>query len=141
MNYNDAIRLVNKIATETSTEAAYRVLQSRTYRESLRIPNAIWKRLEPALQEKLRKIREEIESKANESDPTIPAQSTFSASRAPTNQGYKLPAQYPSMVHHATTALDNMILEEDPSTDNDSDSDTIVMSYHSTTNMRMFIMI
>ena len=55
------MELFEEVAKETSIFQAYQSLNSRSIRESLSIPHAIWKELEPAIQEKIRTLREKIQ--------------------------------------------------------------------------------
>lgn len=53
-------RMFYTMAEEHGLVNTYRMYQTRQFRETLSIPSAIWAELEPAIQEKINKIRSEI---------------------------------------------------------------------------------
>ena len=49
-------RLFHAMAIEDGLETAYNVFNTRTFRDQLSIPTAIWKELEPEIKEKINEI-------------------------------------------------------------------------------------
>ena len=62
-NHEDIIKKIQMMIEETSPVLVYQALRSPTMRESMNIPTAIWKELEPELREKVIEIRNSIRRK------------------------------------------------------------------------------
>jgi Reverse transcriptase (RNA-dependent DNA polymerase) len=116
------MELFEATARESSIFQAYQAFSSKPIRQSLNIPDEIWKAMEPAIQEKVRAIREQVKAKRQENQPS--------------NTHGGIPAQYPSMkqvnmvdtkeedIHAATVALcetlGNLTMMDGYDTDEDS---------------------
>jgi len=61
--HEDTIQMIQMMIQETSPVQVYQALQSPTIRESLNIPPALWKVLEPKMKEKIMELRSEIRKK------------------------------------------------------------------------------
>ena len=114
--YADVTAIIQKLSTEMSPVQVYNTLQSPTMRESLRIPNAIWRELEPELRSKMMEIRNKVEARRKE-------QKRGDTATAP------IPSQYPSMTNHMTkeAAVNKMnaIIEESMDYEDDCDDDAL----------------
>jgi hypothetical protein len=103
LSFQETMELFEATARESSIFQAYQAFSSRPIRQSLNIPDEIWKAMEPAIQEKVKAIREQVKAKRQEHQSS-------------NNQG-GIPPQYPSMkqvnmvdtkeedIHAATVAL------------------------------------
>ena len=118
LNLDETISLINKLSTETSVFTTLQSMQSRTFRESLRIPDGIWKMLEPELQKKLAEIREEVKKRRAE---------RMAKDSKPSGSSSGIPAQYPTMVAkknaevvaNLCNQLADMAVDHDYDTDED----------------------
>src|SRR5688572_29669633 len=63
MRMEDTAKVFTTMVEESGFEAAYRVFYARTFRDRLGIPAAIWNKMEPAIQEKVNKIRAKLKKK------------------------------------------------------------------------------
>ena len=57
LDMEQTVALVNKLSAETTHVQVYNTLSSTTVRDSLRIPPAVWERLEPTLRQKITHIK------------------------------------------------------------------------------------
>jgi hypothetical protein len=129
---------VQKMVDENGVTSAYIALQNSVVRDSLGIPAAIWKRLEPKLQERVKKIREEIRHEKG----TGPRKLDSSPSNAPGSSATKtileIPAQYPSLrkkggekkvetrsINHLMATLNLSGQSDDEESDSDADDDLL----------------
>jgi Reverse transcriptase (RNA-dependent DNA polymerase) len=84
LSLKETMELFDATARESSIFQAYQAFSSRPIRQSLNIPDEIWKAMEPAIQDKVKAIREQVKAKRQENQP---------------NNSSGIPAQYPSMKH------------------------------------------
>ena len=61
--HEDTIQKIQMMIQETSPVKVYQALQSPTIRQSLNIPTALWKVLEPKMKERIMELRSEIRKK------------------------------------------------------------------------------
>jgi len=139
---------VKGLVEEQGLAKAYVALQSSVVRDGLGIPAAIWKRMEPQLREKVKKIREDIRreqgggnAKKKESSPS-PAPSATATKTIP-----EIPAQYPALktkkcngtkgdtvtrsVNHLMASLDLSDQSSNDSDDSDDDDDLLEVIQYS----------
>ena len=99
----EALEFFESAAKDSSVYHVYQAFNSRPIRQSLNIPDEIWKAMEPAIQERIKAIREQLKAKRQSDHSNSPS---------------GIPAQYPSMkqanvvdtqgtedIHAATLAL------------------------------------
>jgi len=111
----DTIKKIQLMMQEASPLQVYQALRSPTMRESLNIPNALWKELEPKLKERIMEIRDEIRKKKEHN-------------KKETEKEKPLPPQY---AHQTTIDLvanlySNMTLNE---CDENTDKDMIIQGF------------
>ena len=116
LNLEETTALIHKLSSETSVYNTYQSLQSKTFRESLRIPDSIWNMLEPSLRKKIDEIRS-----------TIRKQRADKAKKE--SQPQSLPVQYPSKSKESKESVDVVVnlcnqlgsvaMEEEYDTDDD----------------------
>ena len=107
--YADAVATIQRLHTEMNPVQVYNALQSPLVRESLKIPNAIWRELEPQMRSKLIEIRNQVEAKRKK------------AQAEPTSKSGEIPSQYPTKANlmtqeDAVKQVNNLIqsaMEED----------------------------
>ncbi len=96
LNAREVISIFHTMAKETSMDHAYHAFQSQTVRESLNIPNPIWKRLDPILKKKIEEIRNQVRSektpRPHHATPEAPI----------------IPDQYPTMVEKESPNVMNL---------------------------------
>jgi hypothetical protein len=78
----DTMALFEATARDTSVYQAYQAFSSRPIRQSLNIPDEIWKAMEPAIQDRVKAIREQVKAKRQNDKPSTTG----------------IPAQYPTIV-------------------------------------------
>ena len=128
LDIEETYALVNHMIAETSISHAYNALTSRTLRENLRIPNAIWRRLEPELQEKIREIRDEIHREGKPKSSPSHYSTRDNNSRHDKASDEILPSQYPNKkpTQPSVKSMINLVGQlDDPSDDSDTDNECL----------------
>jgi hypothetical protein len=140
---------VKQMVDDSGLTSAYVALQNSVVRDSLGIPAAIWKRLEPKLQERVKEIREQIRrEKGDGAKKTGSAEATKTIPRdtAATKTIPEIPAQYPSLhkwkggskvdtrsINHLMATLDLSGQSDDDDSDSDVDDDLLDLLHYGTT--------
>ena len=62
-SFEEVTSLFHTMAKAGNVHQTYKMFNTKSFRESLSIPDAIWNELEPLLKEKITKIRAEIREK------------------------------------------------------------------------------
>ena len=120
--HEDTIQKIQMMIQETSPVQVYQALQSPTIRESLNIPTALWKVLEPKMKERIMELRSEIrKKKEQEKNMTQARQNSF-----------PLPSQYANKTSMQLVANSCSQLTQNDS-EGDTDDDILTQSYCATT--------
>jgi len=112
LDYKSVMHLVKDMIHETSHHHVLNALSSQTLRQSLRIPDQLWRKMEPKLRKQVEDIKNQIiaESKSEIPKPSSEtAQDRFSRSNNGSDHGKRtdsLPPQYPSKANHVTNEED-----------------------------------
>ena len=101
MDIDKVSSLFHSMAVEGGLETTYKMFNMRSFRQSMRIPDVIWKELDEPLRRKIQEIRETLKRK-------VPS---------------PLPNQYPSMASKDTTANLCNVFTEISAGDLDEDTD------------------
>ena len=72
----DVSRFFTTMAEEEGLEPAFRMFNTRIFRENLSIPTSIWNELEPSIREKINEIRKNLKAKR----PNYPPKQKFQIS-------------------------------------------------------------
>jgi hypothetical protein len=117
LSYRETEDLFESIAKDSGIVHAYNVFNSGAARESFRIHPDIWKQLAVEVQEKIRAIRADLQSKRITNPPMSnptpkPAYSGSKPSPPVTKLPSSIPAQYPSM-RHTNKASTEQDIEDD----------------------------
>ena len=112
---DEVSRLFHSMATEEGLEQTYQIFSTKTFRQSLSIPDVIWNELEPMLKDKINEIRAKVRENRKQKEKP---------------KSEKLPNQYPSMKTKETLAnlvssVANLGLDD---FDNETDDDMMVSS-------------
>ena len=111
----EVAELFHQMADEGGLEHTYRMFNTKTFRTNPNIPNPIWKELEPAIKDKIMKIKEKLKKQH-------PA-------RTPTPVNSEIPPQYPNMKSKTTIAnLVNSIAGMELSDGEETDDDILQCS-------------
>jgi hypothetical protein len=113
----DVLTLFHTMAESSSIHHVYKMFNTKTVRESLSIPEAIWSELEPMIKVKITEIRAKVRDKRKEKEQAK-------------LKSEKIPNQYPSMknresVINMVSTLTNLGMED---VDDDTDDDMITSS-------------
>ena len=123
LDYRSAMKLVTNMVEETSYSNVYNALSAPSLRQSLRIPDPIWRKMEPKLKEKMEALKQEvIAEKKEQNNSEHGSKHAYKPSPKPgyNNPRDALPAQYPNKV--------NMVAQEE-SEDEDSTCDTVLHGF------------
>ena len=115
----DVVRLIHKVAQQDGTTPgqAYQFLsQSRTYRQSLRIPDAIWERISTECQDELKRARSQVKTESRTSSPSTRDTTPVTSQKPPLPRQYSNPND--TNAAHLTISDDNT-----PSVSDTSDDD------------------
>ena len=123
-SHEDIINKIQMMMQETSPVQVYQALRSPTMRDSLSIPTALWKELEPSLRERIMEIRESIRKKK---DRGVREQDKKVKPRQ-----YPLPPQYANKTSMDLVAnlCSQMNLHD---SDEDTDDDMMIQGFCTTT--------
>ena len=113
----DVLTLFHTMAESSSIHHVYKMFNTKTVRESLSIPEAIWSELEPMIKDKITEIRAKIREKRKDKEQAK-------------LKSEKIPNQYPSMksresVINMVSTLTNLGMED---VDDDTDDDMLTSS-------------
>ncbi|HEY8522856.1 MAG TPA: hypothetical protein VIL14_03765, partial [Nitrososphaeraceae archaeon] len=119
-------QLFHTIATQNGMYTTYKMFNTQQFRDSLRIPPAIWAELEPSIREKINEARERAKKKrpynnnhSGENKKHDNKQENNHASSAA-----KIPHQYPNVPPRSSVAnLVNSLADIDLNEDNSEDTD------------------
>ena len=120
----DVISKIQLMMQETSPVQVYQALRSPTMRESLNIPTALWKELEPKLRERIIEIRDSIRKKRkmkkdDKTDKTV---------KTATTRKDQLPPQYANKTSMDLVAnLCSKLALHD--SDDDTDDDMMIQGF------------
>ena len=112
----EVTRLFSTMAQASNMHQTYKMFNTKSFRESLSIPDAIWNELEPLVKDKIQEARIRIREKKK--------------AKLDKQQNNSLPNQYPTMKNRETmlnmvTAMAEMSMDDE---DSDTDDDMITSS-------------